>query len=170
MAWGTRVALRRPSQNRLKIGVRREGTVSNQLLETRRLTRTDGGDPASICLVARRGGYILVILSVTIQRPKKSHNHKIIPGTSTGLADVASRRPTRSRADAAGVRVSRLPYIYPATAGRGDVCLSPVPDDHAAVSTAAAARDAAGSVEPRGPARTVSAVCFRGGVASPVFR
>ena len=42
MAWGTRVALRRPSQNRLKIGVRREGTVSNQLLETRRLTRTDG--------------------------------------------------------------------------------------------------------------------------------
>ena len=55
MAWGTRVALRRPSQNRLKIGVRREGTVSNQLLETRRLTRTDGGDPASICLVARRG-------------------------------------------------------------------------------------------------------------------
>ena len=42
MAWGARVALRRPSRNRLKIGVRREGTVSNQLLETRRLTRTDG--------------------------------------------------------------------------------------------------------------------------------
>ena len=42
IAWGARVALRRPSRNRLKIGVRREGTVSNQLLETRRLTRTDG--------------------------------------------------------------------------------------------------------------------------------
>ena len=42
MAWGARVALRRPSRNRLKIGVRREGTVSNGLLETRRLTRTDG--------------------------------------------------------------------------------------------------------------------------------
>ena len=42
MAWGARVALRRPSRNRLKIGVRREGTVSNQLLETRRLTCTGG--------------------------------------------------------------------------------------------------------------------------------
>ena len=68
MAWGARVALRRPSRNRLKIGVRREGTVSNGLLETRRLTRTDGGDPASICLVARRGGDIATL---------KSHNLKI---------------------------------------------------------------------------------------------
>ena len=41
MAWGARVALRRPSRNRLKIGVRRESTVSNQLLESQRLTRTD---------------------------------------------------------------------------------------------------------------------------------
>ena len=30
------------ARNRLKIGVRGEGTVSNQLLETRRLPRTDG--------------------------------------------------------------------------------------------------------------------------------
>ena len=56
MALGARVALRRPAQNRLKIGVRREGTVSNNILETQRLPRTDGGDPASICSVARRGG------------------------------------------------------------------------------------------------------------------
>ena len=34
MAWGARVALRRASRNRLKIGVRREGTVSNGLLES----------------------------------------------------------------------------------------------------------------------------------------
>ena len=34
MAWGTRVALRRPSQNRLKIGVRREGTLLSDLLES----------------------------------------------------------------------------------------------------------------------------------------
>ena len=32
-----RHALRRPPRNRLKIGVRREGTVSDDLLETRRL-------------------------------------------------------------------------------------------------------------------------------------
>ena len=56
MALGARVALRRPAQNRLKIGVRREGTVSNNILETRRLPRTDGGDLAYICLVARPTG------------------------------------------------------------------------------------------------------------------
>ena len=33
-------------------------TVLNQLLETWRLTPKNGGDPASICSVARRGGYI----------------------------------------------------------------------------------------------------------------
>ena len=54
MALGARVALRRPPRNRLKLGARREGTVSDVLLETRRLTRTDGGDLAYICLVARR--------------------------------------------------------------------------------------------------------------------
>ena len=59
MAWGARVALRRPARNRLKIVVRREGTVSNQLLESRRLTRQDGGDPSSICSGARRGGISL---------------------------------------------------------------------------------------------------------------
>lgn len=94
--------------------------------------------------------------------------------TRSGIAsDTGFRAVARCarRANAGGVRVSRLPYKYPATAGRGDVCLSPVPDDHAvSVSTAATTRDAAGSVEPRGSARTVSAVCFRGGVASPVFR
>ena len=42
MAWGARVALRRPSQNRLKIAERIEGTVSNNILETQRLPRTDG--------------------------------------------------------------------------------------------------------------------------------
>ena len=42
----------------MNLGVRREGTVSDDILETQRLTRTDGRDPASICLVARRGGYI----------------------------------------------------------------------------------------------------------------
>lgn len=93
--------------------------------------------------------------------------------TRSGIAsDTGFRAVARCarRANAGGVRVSRLPYKYPAIAGRGDVRLSPVPDDHAAVSTAATTRDAAGSVEPRGSARTVSAVCFRGGVASPVFR
>ena len=34
VAWGTRVALRRPRQNRLKIGERREGTVSDDGLES----------------------------------------------------------------------------------------------------------------------------------------
>ena len=60
MALGARVALRRPAQNHLKIGVRREGTVSNGLLESLRLTRTDGGDPAYICSVARRGGTLKI--------------------------------------------------------------------------------------------------------------
>ena len=59
MALGARLTLRRPSQNRLKLGVRREGTVSNHLLESRRLPRTDGWDPASICSRARRGGILL---------------------------------------------------------------------------------------------------------------
>ena len=58
MAWGARVALRRPPRNRLKIGVRGEGTVSDDILETRRLLRTDGGDPASICSVARRVSFL----------------------------------------------------------------------------------------------------------------
>ena len=168
MAWGARVALRRAPRNRLKIDAPKEGTVS----DTRILASTSHGRLRSGVDLFGRASRGLHLGGTFSNYPASLnfHNHKIIPGTSTGLADVASRRPTRSRADAAGVRVSRLPYKYPATAGRGDVCLSPVPDDHAAVSTAAAARDAAGSVEPRGPARTVSAVCFRGGVASPVFR
>ena len=33
MAWGARVALRRPPRNRLKLGARREGAVSDVLLE-----------------------------------------------------------------------------------------------------------------------------------------
>ena len=57
LAWGATGPVGQTARNRLKIGVRREGTVSNGLLETRRLTRTDGGDLAFICLVARRGGY-----------------------------------------------------------------------------------------------------------------
>jgi len=79
LAWGAGLALCRPQRNRLKIGLRREGTVSDDLLETRRLTRTDGGDPAYICLVARRGGDILVELSGTFQRrlnfPAGQQNH-----------------------------------------------------------------------------------------------
>ena len=63
MALGARLALRRPSQNRLKLGVRREGTVLNHLLESRRLPRTDGRDPASICSRARRGGISLCLTS-----------------------------------------------------------------------------------------------------------
>jgi len=59
LAWGAGLALRRPQRDRLKISLRKEGTVLDELLETRRLTRTDGGDPAYICLVARRGGYNL---------------------------------------------------------------------------------------------------------------
>ena len=55
MAWGARVALRRPTRNRLKIGLLKEGTVSDDIFEARRLTRTDGGDTASIYLGARRG-------------------------------------------------------------------------------------------------------------------
>ena len=62
MAWGARVALRRPPRNRLNIGARREGTVSDDILETRRLTRTDGGDPAYICSGARRGGTFVLRL------------------------------------------------------------------------------------------------------------
>ena len=42
------------ARNRLKIGARREGTVSDDILESHCPTRTDGGDPASICSGARR--------------------------------------------------------------------------------------------------------------------
>ena len=42
MAWGATGPVGQTARNRLKIGVRREGTVSNGLLETRRLPRTDG--------------------------------------------------------------------------------------------------------------------------------
>ena len=70
---------------------------------------------------------------ITIQRPKIPY-HKIIPGTSTRLRRC--RLPTPDTQSGRCCRCSRvpLPYKYPATAGRGDVCLSPVPDDHAAVS------------------------------------
>ena len=85
--------------------------------------------------------------------------------TRSGIAsDTGFRAVARCarRANAGGVRVSRLPYKYTATAGRGIVCMPPMQDDHAAVSTAAATRDAAGSVEPRGSAQAVvSRVCFR---------
>jgi hypothetical protein len=37
---GARIGI--PRQNRLKIGARREGTVSDDILETQRLPRTDG--------------------------------------------------------------------------------------------------------------------------------
>ena len=42
LALGATGPVGQTSRNRLKIGVRREGTVSNQLLETQRLPRTDG--------------------------------------------------------------------------------------------------------------------------------
>ena len=56
LAWGSTRPVRQTARKRLKIGARREGTVSDDIPETRRLTRTGGGDPASICLGARRGG------------------------------------------------------------------------------------------------------------------
>jgi len=52
-----RVALRRPPQDRLKIGVCIEGTKSDNLLKSQRLPRTDGGDPASIYLARVAGLY-----------------------------------------------------------------------------------------------------------------
>ena len=55
LAWVVTGSVRQTARNRLKIGARREGTVSDDILETRRLPRTGGGDPASICLGARRG-------------------------------------------------------------------------------------------------------------------
>jgi hypothetical protein len=55
LAWGSTRQVRQTAQSRLKIGARREGTVSDDLLESRRLTRTDGGDLAYICSGARRG-------------------------------------------------------------------------------------------------------------------
>ena len=87
MALGARVALRRPSRNRLKIGVRREGTVSNGLLEARRLNRTDGGDPLSICLGARRGGYIAALLCETSDTFLKVH-HYLLKVQKNGTAIV----------------------------------------------------------------------------------
>ena len=42
MALGARIALRRPPQNHTKLGAHVEDTVSDDLLETQRLTRTDG--------------------------------------------------------------------------------------------------------------------------------
>ena len=42
MALGARIALRRPQQNHTKLGAQGEGAVSNDLLETHCLTRTDG--------------------------------------------------------------------------------------------------------------------------------
>ena len=42
MALGARLALRQTARNRLKIGARREGTVSDDILETQRLHRTRG--------------------------------------------------------------------------------------------------------------------------------
>ena len=38
LAWGSTGSVRQTARNRLKIGVRREGTVSDDILETRRLT------------------------------------------------------------------------------------------------------------------------------------
>ena len=56
LAWGLTGSVRQTARNRLKIGARREGTVSDDILETRRPNRTGGWNPASICLGARRGG------------------------------------------------------------------------------------------------------------------
>jgi hypothetical protein len=42
LAWVVTGSGRQTARNRLKIGARREGTVSDDILETRRLTRTDG--------------------------------------------------------------------------------------------------------------------------------
>ena len=42
LAWGATGPVGQTVRNRLKIGVRREGTVSNDHLETQSLTHTDG--------------------------------------------------------------------------------------------------------------------------------
>ena len=42
LAWVVTRPVRQTARNRLKIGARREGTVSDDILETRRLPRTDG--------------------------------------------------------------------------------------------------------------------------------
>ena len=42
LAWVVTGSGCQTARNRLKIGARREGTVSDDILETRRLTRTDG--------------------------------------------------------------------------------------------------------------------------------
>ena len=42
LAWGATGPVDQTARNRLNIRERREGTVSNDLLESRRLTRTDG--------------------------------------------------------------------------------------------------------------------------------
>ena len=42
LAWVVTGSGRQTARNRLKIGARREGTVSDDILETRRLPRTDG--------------------------------------------------------------------------------------------------------------------------------
>ena len=42
LAWGSTRPVRQTARNRLKIGARREGTVSDDMLETQRLPRTDG--------------------------------------------------------------------------------------------------------------------------------
>ena len=55
LAWVVTRSVRQTARNRLKIGARREGTVSDDILETRRLPRTDGGDPPSIFLARVAG-------------------------------------------------------------------------------------------------------------------
>ena len=42
LAWGVTRPGCQTARNRLKIGARREGTVSDDILETQRLPRTDG--------------------------------------------------------------------------------------------------------------------------------
>ena len=55
LAWGATGSVSQTAQNRLKPGPHREDTVSDDLLESQRLPRTDGGDLTYICSVARRG-------------------------------------------------------------------------------------------------------------------
>ena len=87
MALGARVALRRLPQNHTKLGAHGEGTVSDSLLETQRLIHPDGRDPASICLGARRGGYIAALLCETSDTFLKVH-HYLLKVQKNGTAIV----------------------------------------------------------------------------------
>ena len=86
-----RLALRRPPRNRLKIGVRREGTVSDDILETWRLPRTDGGDQLRC---SRRSSILRITRSyIHRHRIRSRIRSRIYAGRSNRMSD---RQRTRN--------------------------------------------------------------------------